>query len=100
MVEYQDKKLALKGVSFDISQGECFVMLGSNGAGKTTLFKIMLSELTPTNGEIVVNGLKLNNNNLNKIRKYVGYCPQFNSNYSFLTVQDHLELILEIKNID
>lgn len=51
-VEYADKKLAIRDISFEVYKGECFVLLGSNGAGKTTLFKIMLSELLPTSGEI------------------------------------------------
>lgn len=81
MVEYTDKKLALKGVSLEIPRGECFVMLGSNGAGKTTLFKIMLSELKPTQGEVNIRGYPLTSKNIDSIRKYVGYCPQMNANY-------------------
>jgi len=68
-LEYTDTKLALRGVSFEIPQGECFVMLGSNGAGKSTLFKIMLSELFPTSGLVQVKGLNLNSRNIGTIRK-------------------------------
>jgi len=68
-VEYTDTKLALRGVSFTIPQGECFVMLGSNGAGKTTLFKIMLSELLPTCGMVQIKGLELSSGNIDTIRK-------------------------------
>jgi len=68
-VEYTDTKLALRGVGFNIPQGECFVMLGSNGAGKTTLFKIMLSEIFPTSGIVKIKGLELNSTNIGTIRK-------------------------------
>jgi len=74
-------------------------MLGSNGAGKSTLFKIMLSEIFPSNGSVLIKGLKLSYSNLQIIRKFIGYCPQINSFYDFLTVYEHLYLILEIKNI-
>lgn len=99
-VDKTDLKLALKGISFDVMAGECFVMLGSNGAGKTTLFKILMSELMPTKGTVDICGYELNYNNLQQIRSLVGYCPQMNSNYSHLTVIEHLQLILSIKNVD
>lgn len=64
--------MALKGLTFKVPSGECFVMLGSNGAGKTTLFKIMLSEIFPTRGEVYIKGKKLEAKNINKIRELIG----------------------------
>jgi len=78
MIEFTDEKLALKGVSFNVKEGDCFVLLGSNGAGKTTLFKIMLSELMPTSGRVLIKDFELNINNIQEIRKFIGYCPQMN----------------------
>jgi len=54
-------------------------MLGSNGAGKTTLFKIMLSEIFPTYGTVLIKDLELSHSNMQIIRKFIGYCPQLNS---------------------
>lgn len=56
------------------------MMLGSNGAGKTTLFKILMSEIMPTKGNVIIDGYELNQSNLQSIRSRVGYCPQFNAN--------------------
>lgn len=47
---------ALKGVTFDIAQGEVVALLGLNGAGKTTLLRILGGLMAPDSGEIVVDG--------------------------------------------
>ena len=57
----QKKKLykdfrALHGVSFDVSQGETIGIIGANGSGKSTLLQMVAGTLTPTSGEISVNG--------------------------------------------
>ena len=52
---------ALKDVSIDIFEGDIYGLIGRNGAGKTTLMKILVTLLTPTKGEVKINGLKLEN---------------------------------------
>jgi len=60
----------------------------------------MLSELLPSIGDVWIKNMKLNYSNMAAIRKHVGYCPQANSYYDFLTVREHIEFILAIKNIE
>jgi lipooligosaccharide transport system ATP-binding protein len=49
--------VALKGLSFDIAEGECFGLLGPNGAGKSTMIKIIYGVLQRTGGDLSVLGL-------------------------------------------
>ena len=48
---------AVKGISFDVAQGEIFAFLGPNGAGKTTTIKMLTTLLRPTSGSIELDGL-------------------------------------------
>ena len=43
---------ALRGVDFDVTQGERLAILGPNGAGKTTLFNIIAGDFAPTEGSV------------------------------------------------
>ncbi|NOZ63636.1 MAG: ABC transporter ATP-binding protein [Caldiserica bacterium] len=63
---------ALKGVSFEVAQGEIFVLIGPNGAGKTTLFKIIATLLLPDKGKVTVNGFDVLKEE-SKVRKSIGY---------------------------
>ena len=47
---------ALHDVNFDIQEGECVGIIGTNGSGKSTILKIITGVLTPTEGEVKVNG--------------------------------------------
>ena len=54
---YGDKKI-LKDINLKISKGKIIGLLGKNGTGKTTLIKLMNDLLTPTSGEVLINGKK------------------------------------------
>lgn len=93
------KTIAVKGISLDVFEGECFGLLGTNGAGKTTTFKVMCGELQATYGSVKVLGETMPYN-LEKVRNYMGYCPQFDAILDKLTSQEHLELFCHLKGID
>ncbi len=66
---------ALKSVSLDIRQGEIFALLGPNGAGKTTLISIICGLVTPSAGQITVNGYDTERD-FRHTRRLTGLVPQ------------------------
>jgi cell division transport system ATP-binding protein len=69
-MEYQKGVMALNGVNLSIDQGEFVFIVGDSGSGKSTLIKLLLKEIEPTSGEIIVNGQNLGKLRRNKIAKY------------------------------
>lgn len=53
---FQQPVVAVRQASFGLDYGECFALLGVNGAGKSTTFKSLTREITPTTGEISIQG--------------------------------------------
>jgi ABC-2 type transport system ATP-binding protein len=66
---------ALKPLDLDIKRGEIFALLGPNGAGKTTMISIVCGIVTPTAGEVLVDG-KNWQRNYREARKRIGLVPQ------------------------
>jgi ABC-2 type transport system ATP-binding protein len=66
---------ALKSVDLDIRRGEIFALLGPNGAGKTTLINIVCGIVTPTTGEVLVDG-KNWQSDYRHARERIGLVPQ------------------------
>ena len=80
---------ALKGISFNIPQGECYGMLGPNGAGKTTTISIMSTMLEANEGEVCIAGYDLKKNPL-ECKKNIGVVTQEIALYDELSGYDNL----------
>ena len=91
-------KVAVQSLSFGIPRGECFGFLGINGAGKTTTLSILSGEFPSTDGTAFIDGFDIKTDQT-KIRRKIGYCPQFEALLELLTVREHLELYARIKGI-
>jgi ABC-2 type transport system ATP-binding protein len=88
---------AVESVDLEIRQGEIFGFLGPNGAGKSTTINMLCGLLKPTSGEVFLSGNKLTDKN--KIRKYIGLCPQENIIWPDLTPLEQLQYIGVMYNL-
>ena len=73
----------VENLSFSIKKGENVGLIGANGAGKSTIMKLMLGLITGS-GEIKVDGLPMNKENLGEIRKKIGFVLQDSDNQMFM----------------
>lgn len=68
--EYSKGVAALNGINLKIEQGEFVFIVGDSGSGKSTLIRLIMKELDPTSGTIIVNGHNLNRMKHKKIPLY------------------------------
>lgn len=73
MYAYPHSPLALKGIDLDLRRGEFVAILGSNGSGKTTLALLLAGAMTPTAGNVFIEGQSFNHK---MHRGYIGYVFQ------------------------
>uniref|UniRef100_A0A8C5ZH05 ATP-binding cassette sub-family A member 6-like n=1 Tax=Marmota marmota marmota TaxID=9994 RepID=A0A8C5ZH05_MARMA len=101
--EYKTKSgqvKALKGMLFDIYEGQITAILGHSGAGKSSLLNILNGLSVPTEGSVTIYNKNLSEmQDLEEIRKITGVCPQNNVQIDMLTVKENLSLFAKIKGI-
>uniref|UniRef100_A0A8C1PI57 ATP binding cassette subfamily A member 5 n=1 Tax=Cyprinus carpio TaxID=7962 RepID=A0A8C1PI57_CYPCA len=88
--EKDTKVEALRGLTFDIYEGQITALLGHSGAGKSTLMNILCGICPPTEGQTSEGA---------EMKQLVGICPQFNIIFDVLTVEEHLRIFAAIKGI-
>ena len=88
---------ALTDISFEVTKGELFGIIGPDGAGKTSLFRILTTLLLADKGEATVDGFDVVKD-FKAIRKRVGYMPGKFSLYPDLTVEENLNFFATIFN--
>ena len=89
-------KTVLDNLSFEVENGECFGLIGTNGAGKTTCFRCLCKEIKPDDGKIKIKGLDIFDYSL-KGKSSIGYCPQFDSIFEYLTVKENIQFFGKLK---
>ncbi|MDO9154308.1 MAG: ABC transporter ATP-binding protein, partial [Paludibacter sp.] len=85
------------GLSFSVSKGEIFGIIGPDGAGKTTLFRILTTLILADHGTATVDGFDVVKD-YKEIRKRVGYMPGRFSLYQDLTVEENLNFFATVFN--
>jgi len=90
---------AVKGISFEVYEGEIFGLLGPNGAGKSTTLEIIETLRQKTSGEIIVDGLNIDKD-ANEIKKLIGVQLQTSGYYPGLNLLELIELFSGLYNQD
>lgn len=91
------KRRVVRGVSYNIAQGEIVGLLGPNGAGKTTTFYMTVGLVRPNAGRVFFDDVEVTKWPMYKrARAGVGYLPQEASVFRKLTVEENLRLVLEL----
>jgi len=84
---------AIKGISFEVNEGEIVTLIGANGAGKTTTLHAISGLVKPKNGEIAFCGANLRTTSAHKIiRLGLAQVPEGRRVFSHMTVQENLEM--------
>ncbi|MDX2286860.1 MAG: ABC transporter ATP-binding protein [Bacteroidia bacterium] len=86
---------ALRGVSLEVAEGECFGLIGPDGAGKTSLIRILATLLLPDQGRAELLGLDAVKD-FRKLRLMLGYMPGRFSLYQDLSVEENLWLFARL----
>ena len=81
---YESGVPVLRGVSFHIAPGEAIGLIGANGAGKSTIMKLILGLLPCTEGEIRVDGVRVEKKTLPQIRRTLGFVLQDSDSQMFM----------------
>ena len=91
MIEFQNVSFAyekdrpvLRDLSFRIGDGEAVGLIGANGAGKSTVMKLLLGLIAPTEGSILVDGIRVGKKSLPEIRRKLGFVLQNSDNQMFM----------------
>jgi len=90
---------AVANLNLTINQGDIFGFIGPNGAGKTTTMRILVTLLEPTHGTAFIDGLDVRKDG-KKVRRLVGYMPDFMGVYDDLKVFEYLEFFAAAFGID
>jgi len=90
------RKKVLKGVNFQINEGEIYGLLGPNGAGKTTTIKSLIGLIFPDSGYVEIFG----STNLDpSVKKRIGFLPEQPYFYEYLTAREYLSLSADLFRI-
>ncbi|RKD91701.1 LPS export ABC transporter ATP-binding protein [Mangrovibacterium diazotrophicum] len=100
IVKKYKKRTVVKGVSFEVNQGEIVGLLGPNGAGKTTSFYMIVGLVQPLSGHVYLDDLDITDMPVYKrAQKGIGYLAQEASVFRKLSIEDNLRAVLEMTKL-
>lgn len=96
LVKHYGSKEAVKGITFEVNEGEIMGFLGPNGAGKSTTLNILTGYLSATSGSALVDGIDIFENPIEAKRR-IGFLPEQPPLYTEMTVGEYLGFVYELK---
>ena len=100
--KYGNGAVALDTVSFAVGEGEFAIVSGPSGSGKTTLMKLIIKDIDPSSGKVVVDGDNVNDipaKNLPLLRRKVGVIFQDAKLIEEKTVGENIDIVLDIMGL-
>lgn len=100
LVKKYGKRTVVRGVSYELKQGEVVGLLGPNGAGKTTSFYMIVGVVKPSDGRVLFNGKDITGKAMyRRARMGISYLPQEPSIFRKLSVENNIKAILQLQNL-
>lgn len=97
--KHYNSRKAVDRVSFTLRPGEISALLGMNGAGKTTTLRMLTGYITPTAGQVLLNGENIIAER-EKLLSHIGYLPETPALYNDMTVEDFLVYMHRLRVAD
>lgn len=94
-----DGRTILNNLNFTINKGELIVFIGPSGCGKTTTLKMINKLITPTSGQILINGNKIETEDTIQLRRNMGYVIQQTGLFPHMTIKENIGLIPSIQKV-
>lgn len=88
-----NKQIAVNNISFNVNEGENFVLLGTSGCGKTTTLKMINRLIEPTGGEILIDQKNIKDENAETLRRSIGYALQNTGLFPHYTVAENIAVV-------
>lgn len=92
------EKTILNNFNYSVDKGAFITVIGSSGCGKTTILKMVNGLITPTSGDIFVNGENTKTTNLTQLRRNIGYAIQGSVLFPHMTVEKNIAYVPNLLN--
>lgn len=98
LTKYYGERKGVGPMSFCIESGEVIGLLGLNGAGKTTTLRVLSSDLLPTSGQVLIDGVDLIQDP-EQVRPKIGYLPERPPLYEEMQVREYLQFAARLRGV-
>lgn len=91
---------ALQGFNLEINEGDFLCVVGTSGSGKTTMMKMINGLLTPDEGELLISGKNIKDEDIISLRRKIGYAIQGNGLFPHMTAAENIGYVPKLEGAD